>query len=153
MTFNLDSLKQELLDYIASEGFAVFRGQPGLQEGLPTILWDTETHPAYQELITLGPAVLPFLFRDLEQSRDGHLSKALAAITGAHPVPADERGQVRKIAETWLRWARHRISHSRSSSATSAPPVEYAPTSTPGCCARTAPPSEGSTPPGTPRPR
>ena len=63
-------------------------------------------HPAYQELIALGPAALPFLFRDLQQTGDGHLSKALAAITGAHPVPAAERGQVRKIAETWLRWAR-----------------------------------------------
>jgi len=63
-------------------------------------------HPAYQELIALGPAALPFLFRDLEQTEDGHLSKALAAITGARPVPAEERGQVRKIADAWLRWAR-----------------------------------------------
>jgi hypothetical protein len=63
-------------------------------------------HPAYQELIALGPAALPFLFRDLEQTVDGHLSKALAAITGARPVPAEQRGQVRKIAETWLSWAR-----------------------------------------------
>src|SRR5713101_7412726 len=63
-------------------------------------------HPAYQELIGLGAAALPYLFRDLEQTGDGHLSKALAAITGAHPVPAEERGQVRKIAETWLHWAR-----------------------------------------------
>ncbi len=63
-------------------------------------------HPAYQELIALGPPALPFLFRDLEQTGDGHLSKALAAITGAHPVPVEERGQVRKVAEAWLRWAR-----------------------------------------------
>lgn len=60
-------------------------------------------HPAYQELIELGPVALPFLFRDLEQTGDGYLSKALTALTGAHPIPADERGQVRKIAETWLR--------------------------------------------------
>ncbi len=64
------------------------------------------SHPAYHELIALGPAALPFILRDLEQTRDGHLSKALTAITGARPVPAEERGQVRKIAETWLRWAR-----------------------------------------------
>src|SRR5436305_15348493 len=63
-------------------------------------------HPAYQELVTLGPAALPFLFRDLEQTGDGHLSKALAAITGAHPVPAGDRGNVRKVADAWLRWAR-----------------------------------------------
>jgi hypothetical protein len=64
------------------------------------------SHPAYQELIALGPAALPFLFRDLEQTGDGHLSKALAAITGAHPVLAEDRGQVRKIADAWLCWAR-----------------------------------------------
>jgi hypothetical protein len=63
-------------------------------------------HPAYQEIIALGTAALPALFRDLEQTGDGHLSKALATITGAHPVPAADRGQIRRIAEAWLRWAR-----------------------------------------------
>src|SRR5258708_25998210 len=63
-------------------------------------------HPAYLELIALGPAALPSLFRDMEQTGDGHLSKALTAITGAQPVPDYERGQMRKIAATWLRWAK-----------------------------------------------
>ncbi|MBY0526563.1 MAG: hypothetical protein K2R98_24420 [Gemmataceae bacterium] len=64
------------------------------------------SHPAYQELIALGAIALPFLFRDLEQTSDGHLSKALTTITGAHPVPAEACGQVRKVAEAWLRWAK-----------------------------------------------
>jgi hypothetical protein len=63
-------------------------------------------HPAYQELIALGTPALPFLFRDLEQTRDGHLSKALAAMTGARPVPAEDRGQVRSVADAWLQWAK-----------------------------------------------
>ena len=63
-------------------------------------------HPAYQELIALGTPALPFLFRDLEQTRDGHLAKALAALTGARPVPAEDRGQVRKVADAWLHWAK-----------------------------------------------
>lgn len=63
-------------------------------------------HPAYQELIALGSAALPSLFRDLEQTRDGHLSKALTTLTGAHPVAAEDRGNIRKVAETWLQWAR-----------------------------------------------
>jgi hypothetical protein len=63
-------------------------------------------HPAYQELIALGPAVLPFLFRDMEQTADGHLAKALIALTGAHPVPAEDRGNIRKVADAWLRWGR-----------------------------------------------
>jgi hypothetical protein len=57
-------------------------------------------------LIALGPAALPFLFRDLERSGDGHLFATLSEITGAHPIPVEERGQIRKIAETWLRGAR-----------------------------------------------
>jgi hypothetical protein len=63
-------------------------------------------HPAYQEIIALGAEALPFLLRDLERTRDGHLSKALAAITGAHPVPAEARGRIAEVAEAWLRWAR-----------------------------------------------
>jgi hypothetical protein len=63
-------------------------------------------HPAYQELIALGQAALPLLFRDLEQTHDGHLSGALSDITGAHPVPEEDRGKIRKIAEAWLRWGR-----------------------------------------------
>ena len=32
--------------------------------------------------------------------------KLLSAITGAHPVPAEDRGKVHAVAEAWLRWAR-----------------------------------------------
>jgi len=68
VTFNLDSLKQELVDYIISEGFAVFRGQPGLLEALPTILWDTEAHPDYQEFVSVaksaGARIIVFAHRE-----------------------------------------------------------------------------------------
>jgi hypothetical protein len=63
-------------------------------------------HPAYLELIELGPAALPFLFRDLEQTGDGHLSKVLTTLTGAHPIPPEDRGKIRQIAVIWLCWAR-----------------------------------------------
>src|SRR5262249_47154025 len=67
---------------------------------------ESTRHPAYQEIISLGPAVLPLLFRELETNHDGHLSCALSRITGAHPVPQEDHGRIRKIAEAWLRWAR-----------------------------------------------
>lgn len=63
-------------------------------------------HPAYQEIIAQGPEAVPLLLRELERSQDGHLSKALAVLTGAHPVPAEDRGKIRKVAEAWLRWAK-----------------------------------------------
>ena len=68
MTLNLDSLKQELLDYIAAEGFAVFRGQPGLLEGLSTIVWDVEAHPEYQDYLNVakiaGARLIVFAHRE-----------------------------------------------------------------------------------------
>lgn len=63
-------------------------------------------HPDYQSLIALGREALPFLLRELERSHDGHLSRALAEITGAHPVPPEDRGKIKKVAEAWLTWAR-----------------------------------------------
>jgi hypothetical protein len=64
-------------------------------------------HPAYQEIIQLGASALPSLFRDLEQTRDGHLSKALTMITGAHPIPVEARGKIEQIADLWLAWAQN----------------------------------------------
>jgi hypothetical protein len=66
----------------------------------------TTEHPACLELIALGRPALPFLFRDMEQTQDGHLSRALTVITGAHPVSEEDRGKIRKVAEAWLRWAK-----------------------------------------------
>ncbi len=63
-------------------------------------------HPAYRELIALGAAALPFIFRDLEQTLDGHLSSALVAITGTQPVPPEEGGQIQIVANRWLAWGR-----------------------------------------------
>jgi hypothetical protein len=62
-------------------------------------------HPAYAALISLGEPAVPILLRDLAQTHDGHLSKALTAITGGRPVPPEHRGRGRQIADDWLRWA------------------------------------------------
>jgi hypothetical protein len=65
---------------------------------------ESETHPAYQEIIRLGPAVVPLLLRDLADNHT-HWFAALATITGAQPVPASAAGNIPRIAEAWLRWA------------------------------------------------
>lgn len=62
-------------------------------------------HPAYQQILGLGPAVVPLLLRELEREPD-HWFRALHTLTGANPVPADSRGHVREMAEAWLRWGR-----------------------------------------------
>lgn len=62
-------------------------------------------NPAYQGIIGLGPAVLPLILRDLEETRD-HWFWALRAITGENPVRSEERGKVDRMAERWLNWGR-----------------------------------------------
>src|SRR5262245_53433918 len=64
-----------------------------------------ENHPAYQEIIGMGQAVVPLLLQDLEVNRR-HWFTALAVITGADPIPAEHAGNIPKMAEDWLRWGK-----------------------------------------------
>lgn len=67
-------------------------------------------HPAYREIIGMGPAVVPLLLRDLETNRR-HWFAALKAITGANPVDPADAGKVVRMAEAWLRWGRENGHH------------------------------------------
>lgn len=58
-------------------------------------------HPAFREIVGMGPAVIPFLLGELEK-RSGHWHRALHQITGADPVPPADRGNIDKTAEAWL---------------------------------------------------
>jgi hypothetical protein len=79
-------------------------------------VWERETghlssmlaassHPAYQQIIDLGPDVVPLLLRDLEEN-EGHWFIALRKITGAQPVPESAAGNLPKMVEAWLAWAK-----------------------------------------------
>jgi hypothetical protein len=64
-----------------------------------------EAHPAYRAIIALGPAVVPLLLADLERTHR-HWFAALAELTGANPVAAEDAGRSRRMAEAWARWGR-----------------------------------------------
>ena len=66
---------------------------------------DLIAHPAFQEIVGMGTAVIPLLLREL-QHRTGHWHRALRRITGVDPVPPADRGNIGKAAEAWLRWGR-----------------------------------------------
>ncbi len=79
-------------------------------------VWESETlflsdahkiiaHPAFQEIIAMGAAVIPFMLRDLETAPRQWVW-ALPRITGANPVRPDDAGNSRKMADAWLRWGR-----------------------------------------------
>ena len=54
MDLNLDTLKREILDYLDTNGFAVFRSSPGGLESMPMVLWDTENFPDYQSFLDVA---------------------------------------------------------------------------------------------------
>ena len=62
-------------------------------------------HPAYQQIIDLGPEVVPLLLRELDHQPD-HWFRALQALTGVNPVPAESRGNLKAMAAAWLAWGR-----------------------------------------------
>jgi hypothetical protein len=62
-------------------------------------------HPAYRAIISLGPEVVPFLLRDLEDNHT-HWFAALREITRADPIPQEAAGNIPQMVDAWLRWAR-----------------------------------------------
>ena len=62
-------------------------------------------HPAYQRIIGMGPAALPFILDRLSQ-RTEQWFWALGAITGEDPTDPADSGKVEAMSEAWLRWGR-----------------------------------------------
>lgn len=61
-------------------------------------------HSAYQQIVGMGPQVLPLLLRELED-RQGHWFWALRAIVKEDPVRSDHQGVVAEMTKDWLNWA------------------------------------------------
>lgn len=75
------------------------------QVGGSSFVAEKTSHPAYQRIIEMGPVVVPFLLRELEQ-KPTHWFEALKAITGANPIQPEQRGRTKQMAEAWLKWGR-----------------------------------------------
>lgn len=72
-------------------------------------------HRAYQQIVELGEAALPLVFRELEKGQMAvHWPHVLSAITGADPTPPPKRLpapgwvalDVKAIHKAWLDWGR-----------------------------------------------
>jgi hypothetical protein len=68
---NLEALKSEILQYLESSEFAIFRSHAGGLEGLPVITWDTERCPDYRMFLDVarksGEKLILFASRELAQ--------------------------------------------------------------------------------------
>jgi hypothetical protein len=66
---------------------------------------EASNHPAYQEIINLGPEVIPLLLQDLEKN-ETHWFIALRKITGVNPIPGSAAGNIPQMVQAWVRWGR-----------------------------------------------
>lgn len=64
-------------------------------------------HPSYQSIIAMGRGVLPILFRELQQRPD-YWFIALREITGENPIKPEDAGNLEKMSESWLNWAKEK---------------------------------------------
>lgn len=63
------------------------------------------SHPAYLRIIGMGDRAVPWILDQLENG-EAHWFEALHAITGANPVPDEDRGVYAKMTQAWLTWGR-----------------------------------------------
>lgn len=64
-------------------------------------------HPAYQQIIAMGDAVIPFILIKLREDPQ-HLFYALYKIAGENPVPAAHAGNLLLMTADWLDWGREK---------------------------------------------
>lgn len=72
MDLNLDTVKREILEYLESSTFAVFRSHPGSLDGMPMVTWDIERYPDYQMFLEtarkIGCKMILFASRDFDET-------------------------------------------------------------------------------------
>lgn len=64
------------------------------------------SHPAYQSIIAMGLDAVPFIIQDLKENGPDDWFWALSRITGDNPITEDIAGDMNKMAEAWLTWAK-----------------------------------------------
>lgn len=62
-------------------------------------------HPAYQQIIAMGPVIVPLLLAELERETD-HWFWALHVLTGVNPVSEECSGKIDEMAEAWISWGK-----------------------------------------------
>jgi len=58
---------------------------------------------SYQEIIGMGPCVVPLILADLKKEPD-YWFWALEMLTTENPVQTNDLGDLKKMTDAWLRW-------------------------------------------------
>lgn len=72
-----------------------------------SVIQQMTRHPAYREIVAMGPVAVPWILRDLE-ANGGFWWHALGEITGEDPVGERTGINHDEMRDAWLRWGRGR---------------------------------------------
>ncbi len=64
-------------------------------------------HPAYQQIIGMGQTAVPYILSELTK-KPGHWFWALKSITGEDPVQQEQRGRLKEMTKSWLKWGKEK---------------------------------------------
>ncbi len=100
MDLNLETLKTEILAYLESSDFAVFRSHAGGLEGLPLITWDTERCPDYRAFLETarrtGEKLILFASQELQEEELDEAIEELADTDLTRDERRDLEGRLSK---------------------------------------------------------
>lgn len=64
---------------------------------------ELQRHPSFRAIVKMGQIVIPLILNDLKR-KPSLLSLALGEITGESLVPAEARGNLKAMADSWISW-------------------------------------------------
>ena len=64
-------------------------------------------HPAYQKIIGMGDATVPWILMDLAENGPNDWFWALTAITDKNPITKEMAGNMIAMTEAWLAWGKN----------------------------------------------
>lgn len=63
-------------------------------------------HDSYQEIMAMGPPVVPILLRDMQKTHRQWFWALAHLSNGTDPVPERDRGKVDKMVAAWIAWGK-----------------------------------------------
>jgi hypothetical protein len=101
---------REQIDFDTQNAFVHLRQEWQKERGATSSITTMAMCPSYQSIIAIGPAVIPLILRQMESEGDepDMWFWALRVLTKADPISDDDRGDIVKMTQTWLDWARGR---------------------------------------------
>lgn len=102
MDLNLETLKGEMLDYLAASEFAVFRSVSGGLDNLNVIAWDTERFPDYRMFLETarkaGQKLILFASRELDDEEVEEALEELEEIEMSHDEQREFETRIREAS-------------------------------------------------------